>query len=131
MEKGYAYSRLTAKLHAKNLIVVASWALLMASALDATVHLIGLGWFLGSLSPYTIAVDLLIVTGILAGMVSLFTSNVRRLHRPLIVVLVLSLVACAVLPQTGHVDLPWSSVILISIYLVRTAAIHTREQSAS
>jgi hypothetical protein len=44
-----------------NLSVIGLGVLLMASLFDVAIHLMGLGWFAGSLSPYTIAADLVIV----------------------------------------------------------------------
>jgi hypothetical protein len=108
----------------KSLIAVAQGILLMASAFDVAVHLIGLGWFTGSLSPYTVAVDLVIVLGIIAGGASLFTSRLPRVNWFVIALLILAVIALAVLPLTPtRVEFPWSSAALVGIYLARALAV--------
>jgi hypothetical protein len=116
-----------------NLIVIGLAILLMASASDVAIHLIGLGWFAGSLSAYTVVVDLVIVSGVIAGAVSLFFPKVPWINKLVIAILGGALVAIVALPlMPNEVEIPWFSATLICIYLARSIMIiHLRSTDSA
>jgi hypothetical protein len=108
--------------------IILLYILCAASILDATIYVIGLGWFGSRLSSYTIATNSMVVGGLIVGAVSLFMSYRRALNRLVIVVLLLSLVAVVLSTSREDVELSLLSGALITIYLGRILAAVSRDR---